>query len=135
MSFTNRILTELGRKKVWALTSGEKGKTHTVVSCVSASGNVIPPMMIYPRKRMTDKLKSGAVPGTLFACSDNGWINQQLYLQWFEFFVASIPPDHPVLLIEDGHASHISLEVIKLAQENDIHLLSSLTHHASPTAS
>ena len=52
------------------------------------------------------------MPGTLFACSDNGWINHQLYLQWFEFFVASIPPACPVLLIEDGHASHISLEVI-----------------------
>ena len=132
---SGRILTELGRKKVWALTSGEKGKTHTVVSCVSASGNVIPPMMIYPRKHMTDKLKSGAVPGTLFACSDNGWINQQLYLQWFEFFVASIPPACPVLLIEDGHASHISLEVIKLAQENDIHLLclpSHTTHLLQP---
>ena len=84
---------------------------------------------------MTDKLKSGAVPGTLFACSDNGWINQQLYLQWFEFFVASIPPARPVLLIEDGHASHISLEVIKLAQENDIHLLclpSHTTHLLQP---
>ena len=129
---SGRILTELGRKKVWALTSGEKGKTHTVVSCVSASGNVIPPMMIYPRKHMTDKLKSGAVPGTLFACSDNGWINQQLYLQWFEFFVASIPPACPVLLIEDGHASHISLEVIKLS---DIHLLclpSHTTHLLQP---
>ena len=40
-----------------------------------------------------------------------------------DFFVASILPTRPVLLIEDGHSSHISLEVIKLAKENDIHLL------------
>ena len=28
------ILTELGRKQVWSVTSGEKGKTHTVLVCV-----------------------------------------------------------------------------------------------------
>ena len=46
---SGRILTELGRKKVWALTpqvKSEKGKTCTVVSCVSASGNVIPPISL-----------------------------------------------------------------------------------------
>ena len=49
-----------------SLTSGEKG---TVVVCVSASGQAIPPLMIYPRKRaVPESLKTGAVPG------DNGWI-------------------------------------------------------------
>ena len=115
------MLTELGQKKVWALTSGEKMRlTQLYHVFLPQVASVIPPMMIYSHKHMTDKLKSGAAPGT---CSDNGWINQQLYLQWFEFFVTSIPPPCSVLLIEEGHASHISLEVIKLAQENDIHLL------------
>lgn len=118
-----KVVTQLGRKNVWSVTSAEKGKTHTVVSCVSASGYVIPPMMIYPRKRMTEKLQQEAVPGTLFECSENGWINQGLYLKWFKFFLANIPPARPVLLIEDGHASHITLEVIRLARENDVHLL------------
>ena len=47
-----RVITEMGKKEVWAVTSGERGKTHTVITCVSASGQVIPPMMIYPRVRM-----------------------------------------------------------------------------------
>ena len=118
-----KVVTQLGRKNVWSVTSAEKGKTHTVVPCVSASGYVISPMMIYPRKRMTEKLQQEAVPGTLFECSENGWINQGLYLKWFKFFLANIPPARPVLLIEDGHASHITLEVIRLARENDVHLL------------
>ena len=46
-----RVLCEISRKHVYSLTSAEKGKTHTVVSCVSASGIAIPPLMIYPRKR------------------------------------------------------------------------------------
>ena len=37
--------------------------------------------------------------------------------------VSVIPPARPVLLIEDGHASHISIELIELARANDIYLL------------
>ena len=49
--------------------------------------------------------------------------NQELYTQWFKFFIEKIPPARPVLLIEDGHSSHISLDVIGLAPDNGIHLL------------
>ena len=87
-----KVITQVGRKNVWSVTSAEKGKTHTVMTCVSASGFVIPPMMIYPRKRMNEKLKQGAVPETLFECSDSGWINEGLYIKWFKFFLAKIPP-------------------------------------------
>ena len=55
-------------------------------------------------------------------CSDNnGWIKQQLFLKWFEFPLARIPPARPVLLIEDSHTYHITIK-LKLAWENDIHL-------------
>ena len=120
---TGKVITQIGRKNVWSITSGEKGKTHTVITCVSASGFAIPPMMIYPRKRMNEKLKQGAIPETLFECSDSGWINEELYTKWFKFFLTNIPPTRPVLLIEDGHSSHISIDVIKLARDNGIHLL------------
>ena len=118
-----KVVTELGRKNVWAISSAEKGKNHTLLCCVSASGQALPPFMIFPRKRMSDKLKVGSLPGTFFSCSDNGWVTHELYLEWFRFFLANIPPTRPVLLIEDGHSSHISMEVIELARCNNIHLL------------
>ena len=111
-----------------SLTSGEKGKTHTVVACVSASGHAIPPLMIYPRKRgIPESMKIGAVPGTIFMTSDNGWIMQEIYLKRFTFFIKSIPP-RPVLLIEDGHGFHITLDVIELSCTNDVHLLCLPSH-------
>jgi len=45
-----KVVTEVGRRNVHAITSAEKGKTHTILACVSATGYVLPPMMIYPRK-------------------------------------------------------------------------------------
>lgn len=50
-------------------------------------------------------------------------------MEWFRFFLKSIPPARPVLLIEDGHASHISMEVIELARANDVHLLCLPAHN------
>ena len=67
-----RVVTEMGREKVWSVTSGEMGKTHMVVTCVSAAGLSIPPMIIYPRVHLSEGLKAGAYPGTLFACSKSG---------------------------------------------------------------
>ena len=77
----------------------------------------------------------GAPPGTIFTCTDSGWINQEKYLEWFKCFLKNIPPTRPVLIIEDGHTSHVSMEVIKLAQDNDVHLLclpSHTTHILQP---
>ena len=98
-----KVITELGRRKVYALTSGERGKTHTILSCVSASGYTLPPMMIYPwKKAVPDKCKEGSVPHTLFKSSGNGWINTNIFLDWYKFFIDNIPLIRPVLLIMEG---------------------------------
>ena len=69
----------------------------------SASAYVLPPMMIYPHKQTSPaNFRKGAVAETLFANSTNGWINSDLFMKWFEFFLANIPPTRPVLLIMDG---------------------------------
>ncbi len=131
-----KVVAELGRRHVYALTSAERGKTHTVLSCVSASGYTMPPMMVYPRKKaVPEQCKAGALPCTLFASSSSGWINTDLFLQWFSFFLSSIPPARPVLLVMDGHGSHMSIELIELARANDVHLLclpSHTTHILQP---
>ena len=61
-----KVVTEVGCRYVWAITSGEKGKTRAILTCVLASGSILPPFLIYPRKRITDNLKVGAVAGTSF---------------------------------------------------------------------
>lgn len=87
------VLAHVGCRHVYSIASGEKGKTHTVLTCVSASGMVLPPMIVYPRKeRVSDNVREGCVPNTLFVHSDTGWINADLFLEWFKFFINNIPP-------------------------------------------
>ena len=50
--------------------------------CVCAAGFSLPLFMMCPRKRITEALKVGAYPDTSFNCSDNGWISQELHIEW-----------------------------------------------------
>ena len=104
-------------------------KTHTILTYVSASGMVLPPMMVYPRKnKVPDNVREGCVPNALFVHSDTGWINANLFLEWFKFFINNIPRTRPVVLIQDNHSSHVSIELVELARENNIHLWSLPSH-------
>lgn len=62
-----KVITQLGHRNVCAVTAAEKGKTHTVILCVSASGFLLPHAIIYLRKQaVLDNLKEEANPHALF---------------------------------------------------------------------
>ena len=125
----SKVIAQIGRRNVPSVTSADKGKTHTILACVSASGLVIPPFMVYPRKRpVPEKLREGAYPNTVFHVSDNGWITKHLFFEWFKLFTQMIPPSRPVLLVLDGHGSHITIDVIEHARANEIHMLCLPSH-------
>ena len=59
-----------------------------------------------------------------YGTSDNGSMDTNLFSSWFKKgFVKWTKALLRVLLIFDGHMSHISDEVINLARENQVHLL------------
>ena len=45
-----KVIAQIGRRNVPSLTSADKGKTHSILACVSASGQVIVLFMVYLRK-------------------------------------------------------------------------------------
>ena len=113
-----KVIAEVKRKGVHRVVAAEKGKNHTVIACGSASGFVLPPMIIFHRVCISEGLKANASPGSYLAAQKKGWVTKELYLKWFRFFIEQIPPPKPVLLIQNGHSSHISLELIELAKQN-----------------
>jgi len=46
-----KVVAEMGRHKVYAVPSAEKRKTHTILTCISAAGYVLPSVMIFPHKQ------------------------------------------------------------------------------------
>ena len=127
-----KVITQKGKRSVGSLTSAEKGKTVTIVCCVSASGCYIPPMIVYPRLRVRPEFLDKAPTGSVQGGSKNGWITLELFEKWFDHFVDTVRPEvrpQPVLLILDGHSSHTrNLNVIKKARESNVIIISLPSH-------
>lgn len=120
-----------GSRQVSAISSAERGVNTTVMMTVSAAGQYLPPMFIFPRQRMNELLKIGAPAGSVFTCNPSGWSNVATCSTWFDHFLAHTRPtaDAPVLLILDGHSSHTkNIEMIEKAARNNVRILSIPPH-------
>ncbi|XP_046681625.1 MFS-type transporter clz9-like [Homalodisca vitripennis] len=118
---SSKVFALKGRRQVGSLTSAERGVLSTFVVSMSAGGTFIPPMVIFPRQRMKVELQDGSPPGTVFACHPSGWMQTDIFTQWFEHFLRFAKPskDDPVLLVLDGHATHTrNLDFIEKARKN-----------------
>lgn len=122
-----RVVTSVGKKYIYRRTYAERGETQTIIGCVCADGTWIPPTIIFKGIRWNELLKKDCLPNTQVKLSTKGWINADLYLEWFQFFISSVKT-RPIVLLMDSHAAHITPEVIELAVKNDIHLLTFPAH-------
>ncbi|XP_025421076.1 uncharacterized protein LOC112691135 [Sipha flava] len=117
----SNILALKGRRQVGSLTSVERGLLSTILVCKSAGGHFIPPMIIFPRVRMKTELQDSAPPGTIFHYHPSGWMQLDIFTEWFQHFLNHAKPtaeDH-VLLILDGHMTHTrNVYFIDLARNN-----------------
>lgn len=128
-----QVLSLKGKRQIGAITSAERGSLVTVVTCMSAGGDFIPPLFVFPRKNHNPNLMKNAPVGAISECHISGWIQLPIFTKWFRHFMNYTKPDkeNPVLLILDGHYSHTrNMDVIDLARENHISILS-LPPHSS----
>ena len=64
----------------------------------------------------------GAVDGAYFGKSPTGWIKTELFYGWIANHFAKHVKQRPVVLLIDGHSTHIDIETSKFCKENDIFL-------------
>ena len=115
-----RVISAKGTKKIRQINFGNKTQI-TVLACCNATGQAIPPMVVFAGKKFNHDLSEGEVPGTLYGMSDSGWMDQELFTNWFtNHFLQHAVAHRPLLLLLDGHSSHYTLELIKSAAENDV---------------
>ena len=127
----SKIIALRGKRQVGALTSAEKGTLVTTEICMSATGSFVPPMFVWPRVRMKPELMDECPPGSISECHNSGWMQTNIFTIWFQHFVkvSGATTDNKVLLILDGHATHThNLDVINMARENGVYLLSLPPH-------
>ena len=123
---TNRVFEKLFfgkdmRNAYLKLANSEK-QCFTVLFCASASGEYLPPFVIYKSKYLYDSWTDQGPKGAVYSCSDTGWMKGQNFESWFlKVFIKYVENrDKPILLSFDGHTSHLTYIVVKAALENNI---------------
>ena len=109
---------------------------YTVLVCVNAIGQYLPPYVIYKSKNLYNTWCEGGVDGACYGFSESGWMLDINFEAWFvEAFVpqtAAICDTFHRVLIYDGHNSHITYRTVKAAIDNNISIvcLPPATSHA-----
>ena len=105
---------------------GGSGHECITVHCAgSASGERLPPFILYKGKTCTKV--DGGCSMVLYGVSVSGWMDASNFLSWFKKLflraAAHLIKTTPVLLFIDGHHSHISLYLIRTARDSKVILL------------
>lgn len=125
-----KVLATKGVKQVGSITSQERGTLVTMCLAVSAIGNSVPPMLVFPLARYHDHFIRDGPSGCHGAANKSGWMKEDDFLEFLKHFAIYAKPSEngKVLLILDNHSSHLSLPVINFCRENFITLLSFPPH-------
>ena len=114
-----KVVARKNAKHVYAQSRGMS--EHITLLCgASAAGVTLPPMIIFSKSFPGGAYKFDGPDNAVYAKSESGWIDTELFLVWKKVFLRYCGSQRPVLLFVDGHASHINLNVIDLARKNDV---------------
>ena len=93
--------------------SGEKPQNTTIVSCISAGGLAMPPLVIFKANKIKPEWREAAPTGYMIQGSATGYINGRLFQEFGEHFVRFLTEkkilegNNKVLLLLDMHKSHL----------------------------
>ena len=108
-------------KTAYKVTCGTRRENITTLAVVNAAGR--DPLIIFKGKHMQSTWRSDkALPNTWYGISDNGWMTSDVFGEWFNNFCEFVT-ERPLLLILDGHVTHVAIEYLLKAQEEGIHIL------------
>ena len=93
----------------------QKGQTTTIIGCGSASGVAVPPLLSSRENSLF--LMKNSSSGAYGMMSDSGWVNTYVSSYYMQHHVTKFLPqrdsEQHLLIILDGHKSHISLYLVE----------------------
>ncbi|KAJ8929767.1 hypothetical protein NQ314_017504 [Rhamnusium bicolor] len=94
----------------------------SVIFCGSASGEILPPYVVYKAENIWMTWMDGGPPHTRYNRSKSDWFDSVIFADWFcNLFVPHIKKQNKsAVLLGHNLSSHFSQEVLKTAEENHI---------------
>lgn len=131
-----KVISQKGIPHLFRVIGGSGRENITVQGCGRADGVMLPPYVLYSAKNLRLSWTEGGPENAKYNVSEKGWMDQSCFHDWFcNHFIPFLPPPRPVVLIFDGHASHLNPETIKEAVKNQVIVLKlppNSTHFLQP---
>lgn len=117
-----KILTFKGAQNCYDIRKRDGKQYATVLATLSADGTLWPPFIVYPFKKSKDWM--GGEKNFPYALTDSGWMTTKAFLSYLDLQFRAILEEReiekPVLLLLDGHSSHVNFPVSQFCEENGI---------------
>ena len=127
-----KIITKKGIKNVYRMTV-DSHEQVTVLGTACANGELLKPMVILPGLNPSFNLEGVNAEDFILGSSPNGWISADTFFGWLSnYFYKNLQNkvQFPVLLLIDGHTSHINVSVSDFCRDKNI-ILFCFPAHAS----
>lgn len=117
-------------KQVDKLTPAERSTLVTMNVAANASGNVIPPFLVFPRMHFEKCMIKNAPPGTNATAHSSGWLTSKNFEIWLDHFIrhSKSSMKNPVLLLMDNRDIHNSINILDKIKANGVVLLTFPPH-------
>jgi hypothetical protein len=124
---TREVLALKGSKDVYQIEQAAAKQNITTMFTFTASGRVLPPMLVYPYKRVPADVCESVPREWGIGKSERGWMTSKLFISYIENIVVPFLEEKktplPVIYFVDGHGSHLTYEVSRCCEENQIILI------------
>lgn len=116
-----KIIVKRGAKyPVKVLTTSKTAMS--VMFAGTASGELLPPYVVYKAKGMSESWVTGGPPGARYNRTKSGWFDNEIFADWFESLIVpwARRKEGVKVIIEDNVSSHFSESVFKACSELNI---------------
>lgn len=122
----SRVVGAVNKPSSRTVSSPGKENTTFLLLC-NAAGDKAPPLIIFKGKHLWDQWLAppkADFPGTVYAASGKGWMESDIFKNYFlKTLIPALGPERPVLIIYDGHSTHVGLEILEAAIQHDITII------------
>lgn len=121
---SGKVLAPKGYKNIYEIKKGSEKETITVLLVFSADGQIVSPMVVFPFVRPNKVIIDSIPADWLLGRSESGWMKSETFYEYIangmDKWLTKNNIKRPVLLLVDGHKSHLSLELSKFCYDHQI---------------
>lgn len=116
------------QKGIHRTNQGSGRENTTAMACVSANGRNLAPLFIFKAQKLWSSWKgSSDLDGTFYSVSESGFINSDIFFDYFKLFCKEVT-QRPLILLLDGHVSHLDFRTVQLARNENIAVVKLPSH-------